>query len=233
MVYAMSDIHGEYDKYKAMLEQIHFSWDDDLYVLGDVIDRGPKPVEVLRDMSMRGNVFPILGNHEAVAIHMLEKLLTEMVEENCNMDVFEELDRKLRDWRQDGGGTTIAGFQSLSKEEKFVLLDYLREFAPYEIVDAGNRRFVLVHAGLQNFSENRPLHSYGVDELIFDRQDLSRRYYSDPNTFVVVGHIPTLAITGEAKIHEENNNICIDCGSSMPGGRLACLCLDTMQAFYV
>ena len=37
----MSDIHGEYDKYLAMLEQIDLSEDDTLYVLGDVVDRGP------------------------------------------------------------------------------------------------------------------------------------------------------------------------------------------------
>lgn len=38
-----------------MLEEIHFSPEDALYVLGDVVDRGPRPVEILRDMSMRGN----------------------------------------------------------------------------------------------------------------------------------------------------------------------------------
>ena len=41
MLYVMSDIHGEYERYLAMLEQIAFSQDDTLFVLGDVVDRGP------------------------------------------------------------------------------------------------------------------------------------------------------------------------------------------------
>lgn len=40
MYYAMSDIHGRFDKYKEMLSLIDFTPRDTLYVLGDVIDRG-------------------------------------------------------------------------------------------------------------------------------------------------------------------------------------------------
>ena len=41
MTYVMSDIHGEYEKYLKMLDLIGFRDEDELYVLGDVIDRGP------------------------------------------------------------------------------------------------------------------------------------------------------------------------------------------------
>ena len=40
MIYAVSDLHGCYDKYRNMLEKIHFSETDTLYILGDVVDRG-------------------------------------------------------------------------------------------------------------------------------------------------------------------------------------------------
>ena len=40
-IYIMSDIHGLYDRYEAMLKKIDLKEDDRLYVLGDVIDRGP------------------------------------------------------------------------------------------------------------------------------------------------------------------------------------------------
>ena len=72
MIYVMSDIHGEYEKYKAMLEKINFTDDDVLYVLGDVIDRGPEPVKILADMSMRHNVYPVFGNHELMALDVLK-----------------------------------------------------------------------------------------------------------------------------------------------------------------
>ena len=39
MTYAVSDIHGCYDKYKALLEKLDLKEDDRLYVLGDVVDR--------------------------------------------------------------------------------------------------------------------------------------------------------------------------------------------------
>lgn len=45
MVYCMSDIHGEIDKFHAILDLIEFSEADILYVLGDVIDRYPGGVE--------------------------------------------------------------------------------------------------------------------------------------------------------------------------------------------
>ncbi|MBR6834691.1 MAG: metallophosphoesterase, partial [Oscillospiraceae bacterium] len=53
MVYVMSDIHGEYDKYRRMLEKIRFSDNDILYILGDVVDRGPEPAKILLDMMKR------------------------------------------------------------------------------------------------------------------------------------------------------------------------------------
>lgn len=40
MVYCISDLHGDYFKYRALLENLSFQSRDTLYVLGDVIDRG-------------------------------------------------------------------------------------------------------------------------------------------------------------------------------------------------
>lgn len=45
--YVISDIHGEYDLFMELLEKINLKEPDTLYVLGDVLDRGPHPVKVL------------------------------------------------------------------------------------------------------------------------------------------------------------------------------------------
>ena len=45
MLYVCSDIHGCYDEYLELLKKIKFRDSDDLYVLGDAVDRGPKPIE--------------------------------------------------------------------------------------------------------------------------------------------------------------------------------------------
>lgn len=64
MQYVCSDIHGRYDKWCALLAALDLKPTDTLYVLGDVIDRGPDGIKVLQDMAQRLNVIPILGNHE-------------------------------------------------------------------------------------------------------------------------------------------------------------------------
>lgn len=64
MIYCMSDIHGELDRFKAMLDLINFSSDDTLYIIGDVIDRHPGGVEFLKIIKDTPNMFMLLGNHE-------------------------------------------------------------------------------------------------------------------------------------------------------------------------
>ena len=84
MIYAMADIHGQYEKYMKMLEQIHFCDDDLLYVIGDVLDRGPDGMKILKDMMLRSNVIPLLGNHEYMASMSLPWLLREVTDENVD-----------------------------------------------------------------------------------------------------------------------------------------------------
>lgn len=68
MIYVISDIHGCYHEYIELLKKINFCDEDELYVLGDVVDRGPDPIKVLQDMMLRANVYPILGNHDYMAL---------------------------------------------------------------------------------------------------------------------------------------------------------------------
>ena len=63
--YVMSDIHGCFDEFMQMLDLIHFSSTDELYVLGDVIDRGPEPIKCLRYCMDAKNVHLLLGNAAA------------------------------------------------------------------------------------------------------------------------------------------------------------------------
>lgn len=52
--YVISDIHGEYEKFMELLEEIELEENDTLYVLGDVLDRGKHPIKtVLKLMEMQ------------------------------------------------------------------------------------------------------------------------------------------------------------------------------------
>ena len=51
--YVISDIHGQYEPFKRILQQINFSDDDVLYVLGDAIDRGPDGIKILKEIKYK------------------------------------------------------------------------------------------------------------------------------------------------------------------------------------
>ena len=55
-------------------------------------------------------------------------------------------------------------------------------------VEIGERHFVLVHGGLDNFSSSRPLSNYEPNELLWCRPEPDTVYY--PDKYVVFGHTP-------------------------------------------
>ena len=67
MIYAVSDLHGCYDRYRQLLDKLDLEEQDTLYVLGDALDRGPEGFQILSDMASRPQVVGLLGNHEAMA----------------------------------------------------------------------------------------------------------------------------------------------------------------------
>lgn len=64
MKYIISDIHGCKKQYLELLEKINFSVQDQLYILGDVVDRGAESIDVLRYVMKQKNVTYLLGNHD-------------------------------------------------------------------------------------------------------------------------------------------------------------------------
>lgn len=232
MIYCMSDIHGNYEGYKKLLEKVDFKEEDTLYVLGDVIDRGKQSIKILQDMMIRPNVVPIIGNHEYMGIQCLKFLMQEISEDSI-ATISEDIIRGLLEWQNVGGQATMDEFHKLSREEKQDLIDYLEEFSLYEEVSVNGKDYVLVHAGLCNFAVDRPLENYGLHELIFKAPQYSRVYYLDK--YLVTGHLVTRAIRQNKRpyfIYKGNNHIAIDCGSNC-GGQLGMICLNTGEEFYI
>ena len=230
MIYCVSDIHGMYGKYLQLLNKIGFSNDDTLYIIGDLVDRGPEPMALLHDVMSRKNVVALAGNHDLLAAMFLKKLIfggrKEDLDEKTIMDIFL--------WRQDGGANTLADFRKLTVPERQEIVDWLRELELYREVEASGEAYVLVHAGLgQNADPARPLEDYDLSACLFERPNLTKAVY--PDKFIVSGHTPTRLISGNPtpdRIYRANRHIAIDCGCVF-GGYLGAICLDTGEEFYV
>ena len=231
MIYVMSDLHGDYEKYTKMLDLIEFSDDDTLYILGDVVDRGPEPMKILYDMSMRPNVIPLMGNHEHMAEHILRLTNVEITEETLS-NWTEDTVRAVHEWYENGGYMTSKDFHRLTPDDREYILDYLQEFSFYEEVEAGGHSFILVHAGIPDFLPEKPLSDYHEILMLYAKTDYDRVY--DPARYLVTGHIPTFTIDPacDGNIYRKNGHIAIDCGVCH-GKALGCIRLDDMKEFYV
>ena len=230
MIYVISDLHGRFDRYQQMLEVIEFTLDDTLYVLGDVIDRGPDGIKILQDMMFRPNIFPLLGNHEFTAAICLPWLMQEVTDQSLNALDGTQI-AALSEWIANGGGVTLRSLKELATEEREEILEYFREMELFAEMETNGRSFVLTHSGLSNFSPGRPLSDYNLEDFLFCRPGMDTVYF--PDKFLIFGHTPTRYLSGQDKILRQKTWIDIDCGCAAPSGRLGCLCLDTMEEFYV
>ena len=233
MIYVTSDLHGyPLEEFQKLLASAGFSDEDFLFVLGDVIDRGDEGVRLLRWMAEQPNVQLILGNHEAMLLSCAF-LFREATVENAEELTAEDMER-LELWRSNGAAPTLEAFRHLLQTKPDVLegiLDYLDDAPLYDYVNVNGRQFILVHAGLENFSPDKPFHRYEPEELLWVRPDLQTRYFDEAT--VVFGHTPTYHYGEEfrGKAVKTDTWVCIDTGAAA-GGKPMLLRLDDMKEFY-
>ena len=220
-----------------MIQKINFSDQDDLYILGDFIDRGDTPIPLLMDCMERINVYPLLGNHEAIMIECVCGLPDEATPENITEYYTEEGFALFSAWMQNGGSITMNQYLGLPPEKRLEIMSYLAEFRIYEeLTMPDGRKFVLTHSGIEGFDPTLPMSAYSVDALINARPQQTDRFFED--RMLIFGHTPTLTypqMNGKAEVLFTDTYINIDCGAVFheAGGKLACLRLDDMEVFYV
>lgn len=220
MKYVMSDLHGCYDKFIKMLELINFNEQDELYILGDIFDRGSQPIKILEYIVAHDNIHLLKGNHE------------KMFEE-----FFETGDASL--WNINGGYSTLFGLNKKGFEYAQYVYSYIKRLPVIKVVD----NFILVHAGLylpkncNDFALKELLELQEEDVNLWTRDHIhSDVQYRDYK--IICGHTVVQSINNDyesPKIIHRKGQIFIDCGCCFEkaNGKLACLRLDDMEEFYV
>ena len=216
MIYVMSDIHGYFDLFINMLTKINFSDSDELYILGDVVDRGPEPIKILQYIKDKKNIHLIKGNHEDMFINSFYMGFTSYAYET-------------RLWFRNGGRITHDKFYELPEDEKTEIIEYIKNLPVKKDLEVNNKKYILVHGMYKENLED--------DEIIWGRV---REYYSAPdNTTVIFGHTGTYHYQDNKPFvfwKSEYGMFGIDCGlarSYENDSQLGCLCLDTMEEFYI
>ena len=182
MTYFVSDIHGQYELFIKLLHKIRFSENDKMYVLGDIIDKGPYSVKLIKYIMETPNIHCIKGNHEHMLIGEYYALMEDSPE--CFDDVLRILQRHFRD-----------------DDEKltFEMIDWL-EALPYYIEGAD---FIAVHAGIPHDESDGNLLDPDLvmpEQLIFDRSFKDPKFAPKSKKCVIFGHTPTTYICGKPKI---------------------------------
>lgn len=231
MNYVVADIHGCYEEYMELMQKINFSEEDRLYILGDILDRGPNPMKVLLDIMKKKNVTYIIGNHDYLFLYFMRKKGLGIAGKQ-EMPVDDILD--YHKYLDDGGLTSVKEYMQLSKEEKQKVCEFLENAHVYDEVTMADKRYILVHAGIADFLEEKSLEEYDFLDFICERTDYKKRYYQDKNTYVITGHTPVMRIheDSSSKVYTGNGHIAIDCGC-VYGAKLAAYCIDSGETIYV
>ena len=227
MNYVISNLYGNYDSYEAILKQINFTKNDTLFVLGNIVDGGNKGIEILKDMMLRENVFPILGDHDYIAYEVLSGIW-EATKDDITAPLDKDLADRCREWSERGGEGTLEGFAKLSDEDKEAVLDYLEEFSVYEEVECGGLDYVLCHSMPVDFLTDDSLEDYEVEEVLAGCVEYDKEYFY--SKVLISAHDTTDEIDPgfEGRIFKNEYHVAINCGAVT-----AAYCLDTGEEFYI
>ncbi len=240
-VYVMSDIHGLYDKFLSMIKVIDLKEDDHVYVLGDVIDRGPDGIKIMCYIKNDARFTLLMGNHE----HLMYSYLKACKEED--MAMFDAFSKR---WlAMNGGQSTYLQYLELSEEIQEELFEYIKTL-PLAICDlvVNNKMFYLTHSVPdQNYSHGKIfMDDTGdtiddVGQFVWNRiTDIGPFCYFDDRC-IVAGHTIVRNLHNKLEIFSDNSNLTkakyinIDCGCALNSSksRLACLRLNDFKVFYI
>ncbi|HYW22252.1 MAG TPA: metallophosphoesterase family protein [Nodularia sp. (in: cyanobacteria)] len=191
----IGDVHGHYEGLMKLMEAIAPASDDQVYFLGDLIDRGPKSCHVI-DFVKDNNYGCLLGNHE----QMLLSILT-------NSDTSASA---MQAWLYGGGQATIDSYEEAIIPDEH--LDWLKTLPLY--LDLGD--IWLTHAGVD---PDLSLAEQTAKEFCWIRDEfhsIEQPYFADK--LMIIGHTITFTFPGvhPGKLAQGQGWLDIDTGAYHP-----------------
>lgn len=121
--YVTSDAHGHLRALDRALELAAPGSTDTVYVLGDMIDRGPEPVGVLKLVRSLPRVRVLMGNHERMMLDAL--LLNEPGAQGG--------------WELNGGWITAEQLDALPRDEFISFLAWIHGLPLFDVIEVEDR----------------------------------------------------------------------------------------------
>jgi len=257
--YVFSDVHGHFKTFDRLLEQVSPAAEDEVWVLGDMVDRGPDSVSVLRTCRELAPDRILMGNHEDMLLDFYVR------QPGDTMAAIQ--------WAMNGGLPTEAGLNSLPRKERLDYIDWIDNLKLSAHVTVGDRNYILVHAGLRplNFTANSRWTDATFDALLRYQNTvvvlwMRDEYWGAPTGFinehgegpiVIAGHTPVPYVEDTADVYDrparnvdgecqvmhlgatpKTGNVAdrwaIDCGAAGGAGwgRICMVRLDDGKEFY-
>ncbi|MFD2694809.1 metallophosphoesterase family protein [Sporolactobacillus shoreicorticis] len=221
----ISDMHGQINAFNALLDKINYQSEEDLlFLLGDYVDRGQNPKEVIKKARAleKTGAITLKGNHE----DMMEKALIGQNTEAVSH------------WAANGGAQTLSSY-GLSIKNVYKDVQNGTLSLPDELQDdlewiqrlnvyAETEHYFFVHAGVDPEKELKD-----TDEATFlwIRTPFFEGYQGDKT--VIFGHTPTMNLHETSDVFFGKNNIIGIDGGCVFGGQLNCLELPSKTTYCV
>ena len=221
--FIISDIHGFGNVYYSMmnyLDNISKEEEIELYINGDLIDRGYESAEILLDIKKRieNNNYKIVylgGNHELMMHQIFEKR-----KKNIHVSYF-------NDWYKNGGYITDEGLGekfNYNKDKIFEIADFVSNLKIYHKFEEkiGNKNIVLVHAACPKIIKGHCNMLIKEDDQNVFNAVWNRRFnpflsvnesLGNKNYFTIIGHTPNSNKYG-FEYEYKDNTLNIDGGCS-------------------
>ena len=232
MIYVMSDIHGCAKAFLKMMKEISFTDKDELYILGDIVDRGPDFLTVFNYIQKHPNIHLLMGNHEKMMMEFIN------AENAKDMVDYRSIRHYWTRWASNGGEITYDQYHELDKEKQREVNDVFNSLLYYKIIEMNNKKYVLCHAGVifnKDLDVKKCIEKNIKSEKIIWMRDLYLEHNYVPEPYVVIhGHTPVQYLFETNKITKYCNDkkIDIDCGCAYDD-KLGCLRIDDMKEFYI